>query len=84
MVVACLCLVHPTTGNTYWWIVPFLNSKVFSQVLADFAEHFGVGKHKRVILALDQAAFHRARKGASTRGGSFVVSAPEVPRVTAC
>lgn len=50
--------VEPTTGQTYWWIVPKLNGRVFSQGLADFAAHFGLGPQKRVVLALDQAAFH--------------------------
>lgn len=27
-------------------------------VLADFALHFGVGKHKRIVLAIDQAGWH--------------------------
>jgi transposase len=50
--------VQPTTGDTYWWIVPCLNSQVFSRLLEDFAQHFGVGNQKRVILAVDQASFH--------------------------
>jgi hypothetical protein len=29
--------VCPTTGETYWWIVPFLSHQVFSQIPDDFA-----------------------------------------------
>jgi transposase len=54
--------VQPTTGETYWWIVPYLNWQVFSQLLADFAQHFGVGERKRVVLVLDQAAFHTSEQ----------------------
>ena len=50
--------VHPQSGETYWWIVPKLNWKVFGQILADFARHFGIGQERRVVLALDQASFH--------------------------
>ena len=50
--------VQPTTGETYWWIVPLLNAEVFSRLLADFAQHFEVGPRKQVILVIDQAAFH--------------------------
>jgi hypothetical protein len=34
--------VQPTTGETYWWIVPYLNWQVFSQLLTDFAQHLGL------------------------------------------
>jgi transposase len=50
--------VEPQTGNTYWWILPFVNTPLFSQVLKDFAEHFGVGATKRIVLPLDQAGWH--------------------------
>ncbi len=50
--------VQPQTGETYWWILPYVNTKLFSRVLKDFAQHFGVGKNKRIILPLDQAGWH--------------------------
>jgi len=31
---------------------------LFTRVLADFAQHFGVGKNKRIVLAMDQAGWH--------------------------
>jgi DDE superfamily endonuclease len=54
--------VEPKSGETYWWIVPLLNHRVFSQLLKDFANHFGIGQDKRVILAVDQASFHVSDK----------------------
>lgn len=50
--------VHPESGETYWWILPKVNIKLFNRVLADFAQHFGVGKYKRIVLAIDQAGWH--------------------------
>ena len=50
--------VHPESGETYWWILPKVNINLFNRVLADFAQHFGVGKNKRIILALDRAGWH--------------------------
>jgi transposase len=50
--------VHPESGETYWWILPKVNINLFNKVLADFAQHFGVGKNKRIILALDRALWH--------------------------
>ena len=52
--------VHPESGQTYWWILPSINIKLFNRVLADFAKHFGAGKSKRVVLALDQAGWRCA------------------------
>lgn len=50
--------VQPQTGETYWWLLPYINTDLFNRVLKDFADHFGVGKDKRVILPLDQAGWH--------------------------
>lgn len=42
--------VHPASGQTYWWTVPKLNYKVFTQLLKDFARHFELGTNRRVLL----------------------------------
>jgi transposase len=54
--------VQPQTGETYWWLLPQVNTDLFNQVLQDFATHFGVGKKKRVVLPLDGAGWHTAKK----------------------
>jgi transposase len=50
--------VEPKTGETYWWILPYVRTDLFSEVLKDFAQHFGVGKSKRIVLPLDRAGWH--------------------------
>jgi hypothetical protein len=50
--------VHPPSGQTYWWILPSINTSIFNRVLADFARYVGAGKDKRILLALDQAGWH--------------------------
>jgi hypothetical protein len=50
--------VHPESGETHWWILPRVNINLFNRVLVDFAQHFGVGKNKRIILDLDRALGH--------------------------
>jgi transposase len=50
--------VHPSTGETYWWILPFVNSQLFKRVLEDFARHWKVGPKKRVVLVVDGAGWH--------------------------
>ncbi|MDB9427131.1 IS630 family transposase [Microcystis aeruginosa CS-564/01] len=54
--------VQPQTGETYWWLLPYVNTELFERVLEDFAEHFGVGKEKPVIVPLDQAGWHLSEK----------------------
>ena len=54
--------VRPQTGETYWWILPYVRTDLFSAVLNDFAEHFGVGHDKRIVLPLDQAGWHMSDK----------------------
>ncbi len=41
--------------------MPFVNSEIFSQVLADFASYFGIGKNKQVLLVLDGARWHTSK-----------------------
>ena len=50
--------VHPQSGETKAWILPYVNTEIFNQVLADFASEFELGKEKRVILVIDQAGWH--------------------------
>jgi transposase len=39
-------------------MLPYVRTDLFSAVLKDFAEHFGVGQDKRIVLPLDQAGWH--------------------------
>lgn len=54
--------VHPQTGETDWWILPYVNTKLFKRVLADFARKLQLGAKKRVLLAIDQAGWHISKK----------------------
>ncbi len=54
--------VHPRSGESYYWILPYVNTKLFNQVLADFAHEFGLGAKKRILLAIDQAGWHITQK----------------------
>ncbi len=50
--------MHPESGETYWWILPQVNTELFSRVLTDFAREFQLNKNKRILLVLDQAGWH--------------------------
>ena len=36
--------VHPQSGQTYWGILPFVNTQIFNQVLADGCPTFWCGR----------------------------------------
>jgi transposase len=54
--------VHPSTGETYFWILPKVNIELFNKVLADFAKEFGVGKDKHIILTIDSSGWHTSKQ----------------------
>ena len=69
--------VHPQSGQTYYWILPYVNTelrmksrrgflgvrftKQFNRVLADVAQEFGLGANKRFLIVLDQAGWHTSK-----------------------
>jgi len=73
--------VCPTSGETYWWIVPFLTHKVFNQMLQEFARQFELNERKRVVLVLDQASFHSTGKVEVPVGIDLVFLPPKSPEL---
>ncbi len=53
---------RPKTGEVHWLILPTVNAEVFSMALENFAREVGAGKRKRILLVLDQAGWHTAKK----------------------
>lgn len=54
--------VHPQTGETKAWILPYVNTELFNRVLEDFARELKLGAKKRVLLAIDQAGWHISKE----------------------
>lgn len=54
--------VAPQSGETYFWILPYVNTELFLRVLEDFAQEFGLGKDKQIMLVLDGAGWHVSRE----------------------
>lgn len=52
--------VRPTTGETYWLLLPTVSSAAFNVALREFAAGIGAGLDKQVILVLDGAGWHRS------------------------
>lgn len=53
---------RPKTGEVHWLILPTVNAQVFSMALESFAREVGAGKKKRVLLVVDGAGWHTAKK----------------------
>ncbi len=53
---------HPKSGEVHWLILPTVNAQVFSLALENFAREVGAGTRKRIILVLDHAGWHTAKK----------------------
>jgi transposase len=73
--------VQPESGQTYWWILPYVRIDLFNRVLADFAQHLGLGKHKRIILTMDQAGWHTSDKVKIPEGVHVVLLPPHSPEL---
>ena len=43
-------------------MLPWVNIELFNQALADFAQHFGLGPERQVVLVLDQAGWHISKE----------------------
>jgi len=53
--------VRPTTGQTWWCLLPTVNTEAFGLALAEFARDEGIGPTRRAVVVLDQAGWHLAR-----------------------
>ena len=53
---------RPKSGEVHWLILPTVSAEVFSLALENFAREVGAGKRKRILLVVDQAGWHTAKK----------------------
>lgn len=54
--------VAPQSGETYFWILAYVNTELFLRVLEDFAREFDLSKDKQIMLVLDGAGWHVSRE----------------------
>src|SRR3954463_13063747 len=54
--------VRPKTGEVCWLGLTTVNAEVFSLAVENFAREVGAGKKKRILLVLDRAGWHTAKK----------------------
>ena len=64
--------VHPNSGRSVWYLLPSLNAAAFQVVLEDFARDILSSSDKRVLIVLDNAAWHKAKALCVPEGLEFV------------
>ena len=67
--------VRPTTGQTYWLILPTVNIEAMTLALAEVARDSGAGPDKRILLVVDNAGWHGS-KTLGVPGGIELVYLP--------
>jgi transposase len=70
---------RPKSGEVHWLILPTVSAEVFSMALENFAREVGAGKRKRVLLVLDQAGWHTAKKKLRVPEGIHLEFLPSHP-----
>lgn len=73
--------VHPETGENHWWLHDKVNTENFNHILADFARTVGAGEKHQVILVLDGAGWHKAKKVEVPDGVHLVFLPPYSPEL---
>ncbi len=73
--------VRPTTGETWWLVLPRVNTEAMSRTLAAFAQAVGAGPTRRVVLLLDQAGWHTSREVVVPAGITLVLLPSRSPEL---
>lgn len=51
---------RPTTGQSWWCLLPTVSTAAFRLALAEFTRDEGMGPDRRAVIALDGAGWHKA------------------------
>ncbi len=74
-------LVRPTTRQTYWLILPTVNTAAMNLALAEFARHVGAGPFKHILLVVDNARWHTSKQLVLPPGIELVYLPPARPEL---
>jgi hypothetical protein len=51
--------VHPSSGRTWWLLLPTVSVAAFTLALREFAQAVRAGRGQQILLVLDGAGWHR-------------------------
>ena len=73
--------VRPTTGQSWWGLLPTVSATAMSAALAAFARDTGVDAPHRTILVLDGAGWHTAKRLVIPDGIDLALLPPASPEL---
>jgi transposase len=73
--------VRPSTGQSWWCLLPTVTTEAFALALATFARDEGIDATHRAVLVLDQAGWHVAHDLLLPTGVELVFLPPASPEL---
>jgi hypothetical protein len=73
--------VRPATGQSWWCLLPTVNTEAMSLALATFARDEGIDAQHRAVVVLDQAGWHLAHELAVPEGIELVLLPAQSPEL---
>lgn len=73
--------VRPTTGQSWWCLLPTVSTQALGAALAAFAQDEGIDADHRAVLVLDGAGWHTSGKLAVPEGIDLVFLPPASPEL---
>jgi transposase len=73
--------VRPTTGQSWWCLLPTVSTQAMTAALAAFAEDEGIDAAHRAVLVLDGAGWHTSPKLIVPDGIDLVFLPPASPEL---
>jgi transposase len=74
-------VVRPTTGQSWWCLLPTVSTAAFALALTEFARDEGIGPDRRAVLAVDGAGWHEATALTVPEGIHLVPLPPASPEL---
>jgi transposase len=73
--------VRPSTGQSWWCLLPWVTTAAMSVALATFARDEGIDAAHRAVLVVDQAGWHRSADLVLPEGIDLVFLPPYSPEL---
>jgi transposase len=73
--------VRPSTGQSYWLILPTVNTEAMNLALGEFARDLGAGPTKRFLLVVDNAGWHGSKALRVPAGIELIYLPPATPEL---
>ena len=73
--------VCPSTGQTFWLLLPTVSVAAYTLALKEFAHTVGAGLDKQIVLVLDQAGWHSSERVERPEGVHLLFLPPYSPEL---